>query len=42
MLSIMHALAKFKQYFVGGKFVVNADQNSFKYFLEKKDLNEKQ
>jgi hypothetical protein len=38
----MHALAKFKKYLVGEKFVVITDHNSLKYFLEKKDLNERQ
>jgi hypothetical protein len=41
MLSIMHALAKFKKYLVRAKFVVRKDHNSLKYFLEKKNLNEK-
>jgi hypothetical protein len=38
----MHALAKFRQYLVGVKFVVRIDHNSLKYFLEQKDLNERQ
>jgi hypothetical protein len=42
MLAIMHALAKFKQYLVGAKFVVRTDHNSLKHFLEQKDLNERQ
>jgi hypothetical protein len=42
MLAIMHALAKFRQYLVGGKFKVKTDHNSLRYFLEKKDLNERQ
>jgi hypothetical protein len=42
MLEIMHALTKFRQYLVGSKFVVKTDHNSLKYFLEKKDLNERQ
>ncbi|KAH9315759.1 hypothetical protein KI387_024386, partial [Taxus chinensis] len=42
MLAIMHALAKFRQYLVGGKFVVRTDHNSLKYFLEQKELNERQ
>jgi hypothetical protein len=42
MLAIMHALAKFRQYLVGAKFVVRTDHNSLKYFLEQKDLNERQ
>jgi hypothetical protein len=42
MLVIMHALTKFRQYFVGSKFVVKIDHNKLKYFLEQKDLNERQ
>jgi hypothetical protein len=42
MLAIMHALAKFRQYLVGAKFVVRTDHNSLKYFLDQKDLNERQ
>jgi hypothetical protein len=42
MLAIMHALAKFKQYLVGAKFVVRTDHNSLKYILDQKDLNERQ
>jgi hypothetical protein len=42
MLAIMHALAKFRQYLVGEKFVVRTDHNSLKYFLDQKDLNERQ
>ena len=38
----MHALAKFRQYLVGNRFVVRTDHNSLKYFLEQKDLNERQ
>jgi len=34
MLAIMHALAKFRQYLVGSRFVVRTDHNSLKYFLE--------
>ena len=34
MLAIMHALAKFRQYLVGAKFVVRTDHNSLKYFLD--------
>jgi hypothetical protein len=40
MLENMHALAKFRQYLVGSKFVVKTDHNSSKYFLEHKDLSE--
>jgi hypothetical protein len=42
MLEIMHALTKFKKYLVGNKFVVKTDHNSLKYFLEQKDLSERQ
>jgi hypothetical protein len=42
MVAIMHALAKFKQYLVGARFVVKSDHNSLKYLLEQKDLNERQ
>jgi hypothetical protein len=42
MLAIMHALTKFKQYLVGIKFMVKTDHNSLKYFLEQKDLSERQ
>ena len=33
MLAIMHALAKFRQYLVGSKFMVKIDHNSLKPFL---------
>jgi hypothetical protein len=42
MLAIMHALAKFRQYLVGGKFVVKTDHNNLRHFMGKKDLNERQ
>jgi hypothetical protein len=42
MLAIMNALAKFRQYLVGARFVVKSYHNSLKYFLEQKDLNERQ
>jgi hypothetical protein len=42
MLAIMHALAKFRQYLVGGKFVVKTDHNNLRHFLGQKDLNERQ
>jgi hypothetical protein len=41
MLAIMHALAKFRKYFVGARFFVKSDHNSLKYLLEQKDLNER-
>jgi hypothetical protein len=34
MMAIMHALAKFRQYLVGARFVVKSDHNSLKYLLE--------
>jgi hypothetical protein len=42
MLAIMHALAKFRQYLVGGCFVVRIDHNNLMYFLEQRDLSERQ
>jgi hypothetical protein len=42
MLANMHALAKLRQYLVGEKFVVRTDHNSLKYFLDQKELNERQ
>ena len=42
MLAIMHALAKFRQYLVGNKFKVKTDHNSLQFFLEQKELNERQ
>ena len=42
MMAIMHALAKFRQYLVGARFVVKSYHNSLKYLLEQKDLNERQ
>ena len=41
MLSILHALTKFRQYLVGCRFKIKTDHNSLKYFLEKKELNER-
>jgi len=38
----MHSLAKFRQYLVGEKSLVRTDHNNLKYFLEKKNLNERQ
>jgi hypothetical protein len=40
MFVVMHALAKFRQYLVGGKFVVKTDHNNLRHFLGQKDLNE--
>jgi hypothetical protein len=42
MLAIMHALDKFRQYLVGEKFVMRTNHNNLKYFLDQKDLNERQ
>ena len=42
ILAILHALTKFRKYLVGGRFKVKIDHNSLKYFLEKKELNERQ
>jgi hypothetical protein len=42
ILAIMHALTKFRQYLVGSRFVVKTDHNSLKYFLDQKDLSERQ
>ena len=42
MLAIMHALTKFRQYLVSSRFVVKIDHNSLKYFLDHKDLSERQ
>ena len=33
MLAIMHSLAEFWQYLLGGKFSVETNHNSLKYFL---------
>ena len=41
MLSILHALTKFRQYLVGARFKVKADHNNLKYFLYRKELNER-
>ncbi len=42
MLAIMHALAKFQSYLVGGHFVIKTDHNSIKYFMSQRDLNDRQ
>jgi hypothetical protein len=42
MLAIMHALTKFRQDLVGSRFVVKTDHNNLKYFLDQKDLSERQ
>ena len=33
MFAIMHALAKFRQYLVGSKFIVKTYHNSLRHFL---------
>jgi hypothetical protein len=38
----MHALAKFRQYMVGGCFVVRTYHNNLRYFLEQQDLKQMQ
>ena len=42
MLATMYALAKFQQYLVGNKFKVKTNHNSLRFFLEQKELNERQ
>ena len=42
MLAIMHALAKFRRYLVGNKFKVKTNHNNLRFFLEQKELNERQ
>jgi hypothetical protein len=42
MLAIMHALAKFRKYLVGEKFVVRKYHNNLKYFIDQKELNQRQ
>ena len=42
MLAILHALTKFRKYLVGSKFKIKTDHNNLKYFLEQKELNERQ
>ena len=38
----MHALANYQQYLVGNRLRVRTDHNSLKFFLEKKQLQERQ
>ena len=38
----MHALAKYRQYLVGNRFRVRTNHNSLKFFLEQKQLQERQ
>ena len=42
MPAILHALTKFRQYLVGRRFKIETDHNNLKYFLELKELNERQ
>lgn len=42
MLAIMHALAKFRQYLICGRFIVKTDHNNLRFFLSQKDLNDRQ
>ena len=42
MLAIMHALHKFRQYLVCGRFIVKTDHNSLRFFLNQRDLNDHQ
>ena len=42
MLAIMHALTKFRQYLAGNKFKVKTDHNNLWFFLEQRELNERQ
>jgi hypothetical protein len=42
MLAIMNALDKFKRYLVGSRFIVKTGHNNLKYFLDQKDLSERQ
>eukprot|EP00253_Pinus_taeda_P004559 PITA_04559 len=42
MLAIMHALAKFRQYLVVNKFRVRTDHDRLRFFLEQKQLQERQ
>ena len=42
MLAIMHALHKFRQYLVCGRFIVKTNHNSLRFFLNQRDLNDRQ
>lgn len=42
MLAIMHALAKFRQYLVCGRLNVKTDHNSLRFFMNQKNLNDRQ
>jgi hypothetical protein len=42
MLSIMHALTKWRQYLLGSKFLICIDHNSLQYLLQQKTLTTEQ
>jgi len=42
MLAIMHVLVKFRHYLVGNRFKVKTDHNNLRFFLEQKELNDRQ
>lgn len=42
MLAIMHALARFWSYLVGGNFVIKIDHNNIKYFMSQHDFKDRQ
>lgn len=42
MLAIMHALAKLRKYLVGNRFWVKTGHNNLRFFLEQKQLQERQ
>ena len=42
MLAIMHALEKFRQYVVCGRFNIKTDHNSLRFFMNQNDLNDRQ
>ena len=42
MLAIMHALEKFRQYLVCGRFNIKKNHNSLRFFMNQKDLNDRQ
>ena len=42
MLSIMHALTKWRQYLLGSKFLIRTDHNSLQHLLQQKTLTTEQ
>lgn len=42
MLSIMHALTKWRQYLLGSKFLIRTDCNSLQHLLQQKTLTTEQ